>query len=123
MAGITVIGIESVNKLVDIEIEKELRAKALQAFSDLKLETPVDIGRARGSWYIGYFETYKDAKTGGSSVSILTKKSKPTKIIITNGTDYIEYLNDGHSQQAPTKFIEQVMSRYFDEVTVEIIKN
>jgi HK97 gp10 family phage protein len=103
------------------EQERILRSRALQALADVKLTTPVDTGRARNSWYIGYTERYIDSTF--SSATILVEKDKPTKIIVTNGTTYIEFLNDGSSKQAPTRFIEAAFSRYFDEVRVETINN
>lgn len=125
--GIKVIGItSSINELtksINKGIETELRSKALMALADVKQLTPVDMGIARNSWYIGYTEKYVNAKETPTSISILAPKDKPTKIIITNGTEYIEFLNNGHSQQAPTKFIEQAFSKYFDDVQVQTINN
>ena len=45
--------IDNLQKDFDKEIEKQLRAKSLKAFADVKLMTPVDTGQARNSWYIG----------------------------------------------------------------------
>ena len=122
---ITVINLRSsminLQKDVDKEIEKQLRAKSLKAFADVKLMTPVDTGQARNSWYIGYTETYFDGEVGSTSnISILTPKDKPQEIIITNGVTYIQFLNNGTSQQAPMKFIESAFKKYFDSVEVEI---
>jgi hypothetical protein len=103
------------------EQERILRSRALQAFADVKLTTPVDTGRARNSWYIGYDERFNDSTFG--SATILVEKDKPTKIIVTNGTTYIEFLTDGSSRQAPTRFIEAAFSRYFTDVRVETINN
>jgi hypothetical protein len=106
---------------IDKEVEKQLRAKALKAFADVKLMTPVDTGQARNSWYIGYTERYFDGEIGSTSnISILTPKDKPQEIIVTNGVTYIQFLNNGHSQQAPMKFIESAFKKYFDSVEVEI---
>ena len=106
---------------IDKEVEKQLRAKALKAFADVKLMTPVDTGQARNSWYIGYTETYFDGEVGSTSnISILSPKDKPQEIIVTNGVTYIQFLNNGHSQQAPMKFIESAFKKYFDSVEVEI---
>ena len=122
---ITVINLRSsminLQKDVDKEIEKQLRAKSLKAFADVKLMTPVDTGQARNSWYIGYTETYFDGEVGSTSnISILSPKDKPQEIIVTNGVTYIQFLNNGHSQQAPMKFIESAFRKYFDSVEVEI---
>lgn len=125
--GIRVIGItSSINKInsdIDKAIETELRKRALSALSDVKVMTPVDTGIARNSWYIGYTEQFIDAKKTPTSVQILQPKDKPTKIVVTNGVEYIEFLNNGHSQQAPTKFIETAFYKYFDDVIVEVIKD
>ena len=124
--AITTIGLttasKNLQKDINKAIEQELRSRALKAFADVKLTTPVDTGQARNSWYIGYTETYNNQKTAPatSNVNLLVPKDKPNKIIVTNGTTYIEFLNNGHSQQAPIKFIEAAFRKYFDEVTVEI---
>lgn len=122
---ITVINLKSsminLQRDIDKEIEKQLRAKSLKAFADVKLMTPVDTGQARNSWYIGYTETYFDGEQGSTSnISILSPKDKPQEIIVTNGVTYIQFLNNGHSQQAPMKFIESAFKKYFDSVEVEI---
>lgn len=113
--------IDNLQKDFDKEIEKQLRAKSLKAFADVKLMTPVDTGQARNSWYIGYTEKYFDGEAGSSSnITILTPKDKPQEIIVTNGVTYIQFLNNGHSQQAPIKFIESAFRKYFDSVEVEV---
>ena len=122
---ITVINLRSsminLERDIDKEVEKQLRAKSLKAFADVKLMTPVDTGQARNSWYIGYTERYFDGEVGSTSnISILTPKDKPQEIIVTNGVTYIQFLNNGHSQQAPMKFIESAFRKYFDSVEVKI---
>ena len=122
---ITVINLRSsINNLqrdIDKEVEKQLRAKSLKAFADVKLMTPVDTGQARNSWYIGYTEKYFDGEVGSTSnITILAPKDKPQEIIVTNGVTYIQFLNNGHSQQAPIKFIESAFKKYFDSVEVEV---
>ena len=113
--------IDQLDKDIDKTIEKELRARSLKAFADVKLMTPVDTGQARNSWYIGYTERYFDGEVGSTSnISILTPKDKPQEIIITNGVTYIQFLNNGHSQQAPMKFIESAFKKYFDSVEVKV---
>lgn len=124
-AGITTINLNSAVKdlkaNIDKSVEQQLRERALQAFADVKLMTPVDTGIARNSWYIGYTERFINAEQKATTVEILQKKDKPTEIIVTNGVTYIQFLNNGHSQQAPTKFIESAFSKYFDEVQVNVV--
>jgi len=122
---ITVINLKSsINNLqkdIDKEVEKQLRAKSLKAFADVKLMTPVDTGQARNSWYIGYTEKYFNSEVGSTSnITILAPKDKPQEIIVTNGVTYIQFLNNGHSQQAPMKFIESAFKKYFDSVEVQV---
>lgn len=122
---ITVINLKSsianLQKDIDGAIEKQLRARALKAFADVKLMTPVDTGQARNSWYIGYTETYFTGEQGSTSnVTILAPKDKPQEIIVTNGVTYIQFLNNGHSKQAPIKFIESAFRKHFDYVEVEV---
>jgi len=118
--GLTTAAID-LDKDINKAMEQELRSKALKAFADVKLTTPVDSGQARNSWYIGYTETYYNQKTPVSSnINMLVPKNKPNKIIVTNGTTYIEFLNNGHSQQAPTKFIEAAFRKYFDSVSIQV---
>ena len=144
--------IDQLDKDIDKTIEKELRARSLKAFADVKLMTPVDTGQARNSWYIGYTEKYfngagitsnitiltpKDkgqarnswyigyterysGAEATSNITILTPKDKPQEIIVTNGVTYIQFLNNGHSQQAPIKFIESAFKKYFDSVDVQV---
>ena len=122
---ITVINLRSsminLQRDIDKEVEKQLRAKSLKAFADVKLMTPVDTGQARNSWYIGYTEKYFNGEVGSTSnITILAPKDKPQEIIVTNGVTYIQFLNNGHSQQAPMKFIESAFRKYFDSVEVEV---
>ena len=122
--SITVINLRSsminLQRDIDSEIEKQLRAKSLEAFADVKLMTPVDTGQARNSWYIGYTERYFDGGGSSSNITILAPKDKPQEIIVTNGVTYIQFLNNGHSQQAPMKFIESAFKKYFDSVEVQV---
>ena len=112
--------IDKLKKDADKEVEIELRARSLKAFADVKLMTPVDTGQARSSWYIGYTEKYSDGKGSNSNITVLTPKNKPQEIIVTNGVTYIQFLNNGHSKQAPTKFIESAFLKYFDSVEVQV---
>ena len=113
--------IDNLQKDFNKEVEKQLRAKSLKAFADVKLMTPVDTGQARNSWYIGYTEKYFNGEVGSTSnITILAPKDKPQEIIVTNGVTYIQFLNNGHSQQAPIKFIESAFKKYFDSVEVQV---
>jgi hypothetical protein len=64
-----------------VEAKKKITKELLE---DLKAATPVDTGRARDGWV--------EDKNG-----------------IKNDVPYIEELNEGSSQQAPTHFIERTI--------------
>lgn len=85
-----------VKKQANLEIDKRVD----KAVDTLRFVTPVDTGEARSGWenhtYIGY-DGYLDGT-------------------IINQVEHIEYLNRGHSKQAPRYFIEQVL------VTLGVIK-
>ncbi len=72
-----------------IKVKDRIRNQALLV--ELKEETPVDTGEARDSW--------KRIEVG-------------TVTNIINITDYIEFLNQGSSKQAPAYFIERIALKY-----------
>jgi hypothetical protein len=59
--------------------------------SELVAATPIDTGRARSGWNLS--------------------KNKDN-IKIENDVPYINALNHGHSQQAPTHFVERIALKY-----------
>lgn len=71
----------------------DIKSKVDFAVKTLRVVTPVDTGEARSGWedrtYMG-FDGYLDGT-------------------ILNKVEHIEYLNRGHSKQAPSYFIEQVL--------------
>jgi hypothetical protein len=92
------------------------RASGIAATADLQLQTPVDTGRARGSWTVGKSKVAMDAAIStsekGRVLGPVSSKVIET-LYITNGTPYIQLLNDGSSSQAPPRFIEKTLSKYF----------
>lgn len=129
--SITTIGLEELSRKVEDEVnkyaEQVTRSTAMEAWGEVKVATPVDTGAARNSWHIGYKDNeYYDESNGEknptSNLTMLTPKDKPHKIYVTNGTEYIESLNEGSSKQAPMKFVESVFTKYFDDVRVSYDK-
>lgn len=100
-------------------VNTSMRARAFQALGELKRVTPVDTGRARNSWSISKSGSYFRSSLGGvGSISpeLLQPPSslKIESLYVTNGVNYIDKLNAGSSQQAPSRFIESTILRYFD---------
>ena len=93
-------------------INELARIQALDTVVKLKMATPIDTGRARNSWNLSATKnSFKDAKTGVATMSTLPPASdkKIETLYLTNGTPYIENLNQGSSRQAPARFIEGVI--------------
>ena len=59
---------------------------------NVRLRTPIDKGNARRGW-------------------LPTGKIRTPKWSITNNVEYIGILNEGHSRQAPAKFIQQEIKK------------
>ena len=74
----------------------EIKALIDYGTTQLKMVTPVDTGLARKSW---------DNRVN------LTRRGKFLSGTIFNDVEYIDILNQGHSQQAPSYFIEQTLSK------------
>jgi len=67
------------------ELIKDIKKNRLLIYvKQLKDATPVDTGNARDGWRVEDNE-------------------------IVNSVEYIEFLNDGHSDQAPARFIESTL--------------
>ena len=102
MAGGFNVSLEVVDwNLAMRELEKEvyqrasedLAEKVLFATSTLREVTPVDTGKARASW----------------ENEIVFKNGKVDEAEITSDAEYMGFLNNGSSKQAPPFFIEQVL--------------
>lgn len=73
-------------------ISKTETLKVLTAMTfHLRAATPIDTGKARASWMLA---------------------GQYPRFSVINTTDYIEYLNQGSSEQAPQYFVERVALRY-----------
>lgn len=107
----------------DIEevINQEARALSINLLNGLTLVTPVDTGRARGNWYVSatsksnrtidQFRKARQAISEGLATIHTVINEKYPSITLSNNLPYIEKLNDGHSQQAPSKFVEKEIDR------------
>jgi hypothetical protein len=109
---------------IEVELEEfvneEARILSFSLLSGLTRITPVDTGRARGNWFVGLNapnRSIDESRSAGSALSDGAATINKTEsvvypsIIISNNLPYIERLNDGHSQQAPAKFVESEISR------------
>ncbi len=95
---------------MDRQVATELRSTALSTYGDLVRTTPVDTGRARNSWTVSW-DTPVIRDEGNGGAQSLYQRQAPGSIWFANGVAYIQPLNQGHSKQAPTRFIEQAIVR------------
>lgn len=84
------------------------RKAALDLFGELIQTTPIDTGRARAGWSM-------DARKGEDvpppkASAYRPKNPVPPKgapfILVFNNVEYIVRLNEGHSTQAPARFVQ-----------------
>ena len=120
MISIKLLGVSETLKLKDKEFTKTINQlnilQAFEALSALKAATPVDTGRAKNSWILTEKEN-KFVSDGTASTSLVgpASEDRVTPLFITNGTPYIESLNEGSSKQAPARFVEQtVLSKNYN---------
>jgi len=95
-----------------------LRWVALETFRRLIMKTPVDTGRARGSWRVSIGspvlnESGINDRTGsyalGVGASVINRVRNMQTIWLTNSVPYIEKLEQGHSNQAPSGMVSLTM--------------
>lgn len=104
------------------DINKLARATAFNLLTGIVKKTPVDTGRARGNWQLNLSTAKTDItntldKSGGLAISKGATAIDSAREVeypvfwITNNLPYIGKLNDGHSKQAPAKFVDTEMKR------------
>lgn len=102
------------------EVNKEARALGINLLNGLTRVTPVDTGRARGNWFVGISSPVRTIDNGRTATSAViegvskintAKAIEYPEIVISNNLPYIERLDDGHSTQAPKKFVESEIDR------------
>ena len=116
-------GFDNIESQLNAEVTKLVnqaqRVSALQAVSELVDVTPVDTGRARSAWSLNKSKVLID-RQGESLAANPTILLGPVPVdtietlYITNGTPYIQELNSGSSLQAPPRFVEKTIAKYFN---------
>jgi hypothetical protein len=111
----------ALGKTFDANRKDLLPRTALVVHAVVALGTPVDTGRARGSWLVaigsrpaeGTAETPADygfSASHAKAQSTLRGYKDQGEVHITNNLPYIVPLNEGHSQQAPAGFVEDAIA-------------
>ena len=101
--------------------DQAFRAMALQLFGSIITRTPVDEGRARGNWQVtinspanGELETtdkggQRTLATGSRSIASRTGEQV---LYFTNNLPYIQRLENGWSQQAPSGMVRVTLTEF-----------
>lgn len=92
------------------------RTATLDIWNMLTRATPVDTGRARASWIATTRQPSDDEPPEGAPTYPLNRPSLGnTKLGIPNfvvsNLVYMSRLNEGHSEQAPTMFVERAVAK------------
>lgn len=109
------------NKKTMGNMEQVFRGTALDLYGRLVRRTPVDEGTARGNWQVqintppGGTLNVKDP-SGGTTISTgngeIGKAKLGDSIFLINNLDYIQALEDGHSDQRPSGFVKITVAEY-----------
>jgi hypothetical protein len=118
--------------VADENAEAVVKKAALAADQALVLATPVDTGRARSNWIASVDIPVKEVRApyaagqglgrgeGANARGALEQAREEIskyeigthrRIVISNNVPYIETLNNGHSAQAPSGFIEKAIQQ------------
>jgi len=113
-----------VSKFVEVagkNTDQTFRLLVLKMFNDVVRGTPVDTGRARGSWTVGVnglprvFNRAKD-KSGSAASSNAASRAKRLKAggsaTIASNLEYMVPLEYGHSKQAPRGMVRRTIRKF-----------
>lgn len=129
------------NQLADqisVNARKRLHQTVLVVDQVLVTSTPADTGRARANWIVGTgpstraidaYAVGKAGSTAGANAQAALEQAQRfldgtdvSVIYISNNLDYLVYLNQGSSAQAPAGFIEAAVQAGIDYVkTIKVL--
>ena len=98
-----------------------IRKIALDLFSRVIMKTPVDEGRARGSWSVAIGaippdEVHVNDKDGSVTLARVAAATLGLKagdiVYMTSSLDYIKALEYGHSKQAPAGMVRITVQEF-----------
>jgi hypothetical protein len=96
------------------EVERQLKALALDIDRELRKETPVDTGHARRNWVPSIAQPHADEVDDDSAhaagvAEVLAYKLADGALWVANSVPYINALNYGHSKQRPAGWVERAV--------------
>jgi len=98
-------------KSMDIELETVVRKLAFEVYKGVTQKTPVDTGRAKANWMLGY-GSINSTITNNTTFTLVQPPEGSGKrpIYITNNLPYISKLENGSSKQAPNGMVNLTMN-------------
>ena len=100
-------------------VEETLNTVAEMLYTEITAGNPVDTGFSRSNWNVSVGEP--DLSVSGVRDPKATYPEKPfpevppnpdlQDVYVANGVDYVEFLEEGSSQQAPSGFIQVAIDR------------
>lgn len=114
----------SVIKTINGDIDYYTEHLAVRIDQRLVYETPIDTGAAKANWIVSIDRpdsTQIEAESGQSFAnpgavinhnnSVIRQSYGRKRLYIQNNLPYITALNDGHSQQAPSAYIDTIIEQ------------
>ncbi len=112
-----VTGIPEAVAEVDSAVHKTARVLVQEIWDNLMDDTPVASGRARANWQISSTSSGAAELSPGDYPRPVTPPIPRFNVLyILNPLDYVQYLNDGWSDQAPALFIERAVDDAEDKI-------
>jgi hypothetical protein len=113
----------SIRKDIKDVVEQTQKNLGIKILIPLIIQTPVDTGRAKANWIVTQNLSTDDvidapSSAGTAQTSALVEGTKEiqkttaySRTFIQNNLPYINALNDGHSQQAPSKYVDIIVEK------------
>lgn len=106
MAANFSLDLEQFSKQLSTDLSNLTRKFALNLWGNITRRTPVDTGRARGSWFVTINTPSEKVREKIAKGKVLPAPAIPTikastHFFITNNLPYIKRLEYGYSKQAP----------------------
>lgn len=107
--------------------QKVIKKVLIDLWTRIQETTPVDTGRARASWMLDAEWTdwqlppgdYKQA-VADNVLKVIGSLPKSEQYVLFNNVDYISYLEDGSSVQAPGGFISVALAALANNVQAAV---
>lgn len=97
-------------------VKEERDSLALKIDQRVVKQTPVDTGAARRNWLVSFNRANTSQIAGGTADEAISQGQKAIKaagaygnLFIQNNLPYINRLNEGWSEQAPSKYVDAII--------------